>query len=79
MDKKFRQLVYEKLITESFDPIITEERPDPSDFKVVYAIISKKNILQLPFFSKVTLKNAKMILESYGYELNLALNVSKFN
>ena len=73
MDKKFRQLVYEKLITESFDPIITEERPDPSDFKVVYAIISKKNNLQLPFFSKVTLKNAKMILESYGYELNLAL------
>ncbi len=73
MDMKFRQLVYELLTAENFELIITEERPNPSEFKVVYAIITKKDNLQLPFFSKVTLKNAKMILDSYGYELNLAL------
>jgi len=44
----------------------------PRGFSVVYAIISasKKN-LDLPFFSKVSLKNAKRILEAFGYSVFL--------
>ncbi|MDE2259753.1 MAG: TIGR04141 family sporadically distributed protein [Betaproteobacteria bacterium] len=48
-------------------------RPDPSKYTVVYAIATKKNIpKELPFFSKVTLKNAVKTLRALNYKVELA-------
>lgn len=47
-------------------------RPNPSDYKIVYAIATEKNIPnELPFFSKVTLKNALKTLRALGYGISL--------
>jgi uncharacterized protein (TIGR04141 family) len=46
------------------------DRPNASDYEIVYAIISKStNPLDIPFFSKVSLRNAKRRLSSYGYTI----------
>lgn len=43
-------------------------RPNAPDYEIVYAIISKSaNPLDIPFFSKVSFRNAKRRLSSYGY------------
>lgn len=43
-------------------------KPNASEYRIVYAIISEKpDPLEIPFFSKVTLKNAAYRLESHGY------------
>jgi uncharacterized protein (TIGR04141 family) len=45
-------------------------RPNPADFEVVYAIISaSRNPLNIPFFSKVSLRSARRRLMSYGYQV----------
>lgn len=48
-------------------------RPEPKDYRVVYAIATNKNIPnELPFFSKVTLKNALKTLRALDYKVELA-------
>ncbi|MFP3355344.1 TIGR04141 family sporadically distributed protein, partial [Pseudoalteromonas sp. SIMBA_153] len=48
-------------------------RPDPQNYSVVYAIATKKKIPEeLPFFSKVTLKNALRTLKALNYNVALA-------
>jgi len=48
-------------------------RPDPSKYRVVYAIATKKDIpIELPFFSKVTLKNSLKTLKALNYNISLA-------
>jgi uncharacterized protein (TIGR04141 family) len=50
-----------------------KSRPDPSKYKVVYAIATSKSIpRELPFFSKVTLKNAVKSLRALDYAVELA-------
>ena len=45
-------------------------RPDPGDYEIVYGIISKSiKPLDLPFFSKVSLRNACRRLRGYGYKV----------
>jgi uncharacterized protein (TIGR04141 family) len=45
-------------------------RPNPSEYEIVYAIISgSANPLNIPFFSKVSLRSARRRLESYGYKV----------
>lgn len=52
------------------DPI---KRPTPSRYNIVYAIATNKNIPnELPFFSKVTLKNALIMLRALDYKVSLA-------
>lgn len=65
-EESFREAVNEKLPpTEIFNP--TSEKPLVQDYEVIFGVISKsKNKLNLPFFSKVSLKNAKQTLELYG-------------
>lgn len=49
-----------------------EEPLNTGDFHVVYAIISaSRKPLDIPFFSKVTLKNAKVRLEGFGFKVSL--------
>tara|TARA_Y100000588_G_scaffold10165_1_gene11233 strand:+ start:744 stop:2360 length:1617 start_codon:yes stop_codon:yes gene_type:complete len=48
-------------------------RPNPNDYSVVYAIATKKNLpSELPFFSKVTLKNSLKTLRALDYNISLA-------
>jgi uncharacterized protein (TIGR04141 family) len=48
-------------------------RPNPNDYNVVYGIATKKNIPEeLPFFSKVTLKNSLKTLRALNYNISLA-------
>lgn len=48
-------------------------RPNPSNYKVVYAIATEKNLPnELPFFSKVTLKNSLKTLMALDYRVELS-------
>ena len=49
-----------------------DSKPRSSDYQIVFAIISSSNKkLEIPFFSKVSLRNAKRRLETYGYKVSL--------
>ncbi len=49
------------------------QRPDPSEYKIVYAIATTKKLpSELPFFSKVTLKNALKVLRGLNYHVEIA-------
>jgi uncharacterized protein (TIGR04141 family) len=48
------------------------ERPNAADYEVVYAVISQsKSPLDIPFFSKVSLRNARRRLRGYGFKVTL--------
>lgn len=48
-------------------------RPDPSKYRLVYAIATTKDIpAELPFFSKVTLKNSLKTLRALNYNISLS-------
>jgi uncharacterized protein (TIGR04141 family) len=47
--------------------------PQPSDFRIVFAVISDKlEALELPFFSRVNLRQASRRLQAFGYRTALA-------
>jgi uncharacterized protein (TIGR04141 family) len=47
-------------------------RPNAGEFEVVYGIISESDgALDIPFFSKVSLRNARRRLRSFGYRVSL--------
>ena len=56
-----------------------EDKPKSSEYKIVFAIISKsEEDLSIPFFSKVNIKNIKRRLENLGYPVFL-LKISTTN
>lgn len=66
-ERDFRQLVNEKL-PDTHKLANVTQRPNAAEYEVVFAIISKsKRPLDIPFFSKVGLRNARRRLEAYGY------------
>lgn len=70
-DSDFRKKVNDKLPNgqKISNP---DSKPDSSDFEVIFAIISSSSKqLEIPFFSKVSLRNAKRRLETYGYKVSL--------
>jgi len=69
-EKEFRDLVNKKLpITHQLSP---GEIIKASEYKIIFAIISQsKKELNIPFFSKVSLKTAKRRLETIGYKVFL--------
>ncbi len=72
MDEGFRKKVNQKLPSSHKIPD-PSAKPDASKYHVVYAIICppSKDVVELPFFSKVSLKNARQTLEAMGYEVVL--------
>lgn len=71
-DSEFRKRLNEKL-PDSSKLKCTDSRPDPSQYKVVYAIATNKQVPQdLPFFSKVTLKNALKTLKTLNYSVSIS-------
>ena len=72
MERRFRELVNKEL-PESHKIENVEKRPLAGQYKVVYAIISEYDeALEIPFFSKISLKNAVRRLESIGFNVELA-------
>lgn len=70
-DKNFRSKVNEKLSTShKFEN--EEKNPIPSEYQVIFAIISSSNKdLEIPFFSKVSFRNVKRKLEGFGFKVEL--------
>lgn len=68
-DSYFRSEVNGKLSSEhKLDDI--ENRPNPAEYEVCYAIMSDiPGDLNIPFFSKVVMKNAVKRLQAYGYKV----------
>ena len=70
-DPEFRKKLNEKLPND-YKIENTEEKPNASEYEIVYAIISKSDKeLDIPFFSKVNIRNAKRRLETFGYTVSL--------
>jgi uncharacterized protein (TIGR04141 family) len=68
-DSNFRQVLNAKLPDgyKLDDPAV---RPQPGEYEIVFAIISKSNNpLNIPFFSKVALRNTRRRLLGYGYRV----------
>ena len=72
-DSQFRQKVIDELLPKDYKKVIPSKKPNASDYEIYYAIITKqkKAKLNVPFFSKVVLKNNKKILGAYGYKVYL--------
>jgi uncharacterized protein (TIGR04141 family) len=71
-DSGFRKRLNEKL-PDSAKLTCTDSRPDPSSYRIVYAIATNRSVPQeLPFFSKVTLKNALKTLKTLNYNVSIA-------
>lgn len=70
-DSEYREKLNPKLPA-SIKLIDPKLRPDPSKYRIVYAIATTKNIPEeLPFFSKVTLKNSLKTLRALNYNISL--------
>ena len=66
-DAAFRRKLNEKL-PDGHKLADATARPAAGDYEIVFAVISDSlKPLDIPFFSKVSLKNAKRRLEGYGY------------
>lgn len=75
-DPDFRKRLNDKL-PKSSKLVCTDSRPDPSKYKIIYAVATNREIpKELPFFSKVTLKNALKTLKTLNYSVSIsAINV----
>ena len=71
-DQAFREKLNEKL-PDDYKLENISDKPDASDYKIIFAIISKKEEegLDIPFFSKMNIRNAKRRLETFGYAVSL--------
>ena len=71
-DAEFRDKVNDKLPVAYKIPD-PSRRPEYGEYRVVYAIVSEiDGDLELPFFSKLSLKNARRRLEGFGYRITLS-------
>ena len=69
-DAEFRRKLNDKL-PDAHKLADVTVRPDPNEYEVIFTIVSKSpNPLNLPFFSKVTLRNARRRLEAYGFRVS---------
>ncbi len=70
-DRGFRKKLNEKL-PNGYKLTDAVSRPNAQEYEVVYGIISKSNkSFDIPFFSKVSLRNARRRLEGYGYKVTI--------
>ena len=72
LSSKLVEVLGDKLGSE-YKKIYTDNIPDPREYKIIYAIISDhaKDKLDIPFFSKINIRNAKRKLEGMGYKVYL--------
>ena len=74
-DKEFREKLNAKLDElgkPDYKLTDVSKKPKTSDYEIVFAIISKSDgELDIPFFSKVNIRNAKKRLDMLGYRVSL--------
>ena len=69
-DEDFRKKVSKKL--PAGFKIDVDNKPKTAEYKIIFGIISSSsNELEIPFFSKVNLRNAKKRLENFRYQVYL--------
>jgi uncharacterized protein (TIGR04141 family) len=68
-DPQFREKLNDKLPANHklADPAA---QPDPKDYEIVFGIVVGSDELDIPFFSKVSLRNTKRRLKGYGYTVS---------
>jgi uncharacterized protein (TIGR04141 family) len=62
------------LLPTGLRPTVSAKRPDTSSFTVVFAVVSRSRkplATNLPFFSRLSLKNAARQLRALGYQVSL--------
>ena len=70
-DPDFRAEALARL-AEPFHLFTRERTPQPTEFQIVFAVISEKSEpLRLPFFSRVNLRQASRRLQAFGYRTSL--------
>lgn len=71
-NKVFREKLL-KILPDNLKSINPSFRPNAYEFTVVFAIATKKELpKELPFFSKLTLKNIIKSLEMYGFNVRMS-------
>lgn len=71
-DADFRALLNPKL-PDCIRLTDAKPRPDPSRYKIIYAVATDKKLpKELPFFSKITLKNSVKTLRALDFRVELA-------
>jgi uncharacterized protein (TIGR04141 family) len=76
-DEEFRKKLNEHL-PRPLQLSDTALRPELKDYEIVFAIISKSDApLEIPFFSKVALRNTRRRLEGYGYRVTKKKVINK--
>lgn len=71
-DETFREKWNEKLPSE-FRFANYRTQPDPRDFEIIFGIISRSaSVAQLPFFSRLNLRQTHRALRAYGYKVTVA-------
>lgn len=71
-DADFRKRLNDKLPSSS-KLSCTDARPDPSAYKIIYAVATNRMIpKELPFFSKVTLKNVLKSLKTLNFNVSIS-------
>jgi uncharacterized protein (TIGR04141 family) len=71
-DASFRNKVNSKL-PPKYKIRNTSKRPEYGEYRIIYAIISERDgDLELPFFSKLSLRNACRRLDGFGYKVVLS-------
>lgn len=70
-DKLFRKELRKKLKENKYKRTIPLQKAVAAKYKIIFAIITQKKEISIPFFSKVALKNTKKALEAYGFKVLL--------
>lgn len=69
-DEAFREKVKKQFLSPPFDLLFPKDRPVTNEYSIIYGVVtSSQNPLDIPFFSKVSLKSYKRVLEGYGFNV----------
>lgn len=77
-DLGFRKKINSKLMDDYKLKGIESKKIDASSYKVVIGIISScdDELVQIPFFSKVSIRSTRKMLEAFGYDVSLKRVIS---
>ena len=76
-DKNFRKRIDAKFPNVIDNPV--DKKINSSEYEIIFGIISssEKEVMDIPFFSKMTLRSVKKMIEAFGYEVSIKKILSK--
>ncbi|MDD4409172.1 MAG: TIGR04141 family sporadically distributed protein [Candidatus Pacebacteria bacterium] len=71
-DPAFRKRINSRLVENYKLKDIENKKIDSSKYKIVIGVISssEKDLIEMPFFSKVSLRSTRRMLEAFGYDVS---------